>query len=199
MEIRNLGWKSFRVKAGNASIITYPYSQKETGTSFPKSIAEVVISNGDIDDSVIARISSKGRSSPFVITGPGEYEVSEIEVMGFPGGYWFKINDMTLVFLNSVDKKRIAKLSDDFQGVDIVFLGSDNAELSKEVLGKISPPILIPYCSSQVDKKDLLSFSWAKKILDILDLENTSPIDVLKVEKQSLSEETQVHLLRPKI
>ena len=199
MEIRNLGWKSFRIRAGNASIITYPFSQKDTGVSFPKTTAEVVISNGDVDDSTMARISSKTRSSPFVIAGPGEYEVSEIEVLGFPSGYWFKMNGLVLVFLDNVDKKRIAKLSDDFQGIDIIFLGSDNSELSKEILGKISPPILIPYCSSQVDKKELLSFSWAKKILDILDLENSSPLDVLKVEKQGLFEETQVHLLKPKI
>ncbi len=199
MEIRSLGWKSFRIRAGATSIITYPFSQKETNVSFPKTTAEIVIAEKNVDSGTLARISSKRRSSPFLVTGPGEYEISEVEVLGFPGGYWFKMNGLVMVFLGNVDKKRIAKLGDDFQGIDIVFFGSDNADLSKEILGKISPSVLIPYCSSKVDKKELLSFSWAKKILDILDLENISPLELLKIEKQNLSEETQVHLLKPKI
>jgi hypothetical protein len=198
MEIRYFGWKSFRVKSGLTAVITYPFSQK-TGISFPKTSAEIVISEKDIDPKLISRISGKNRKNPFLISGPGEYEISEIEVLGFPGGYWFKIDGVVVVFLNNVDKKIISKLADGFQDIGVIFFPSDNADLVKEVLNKVSPSILIPYCSSNIDKKDLSSFSWASKILDILDLEKMAPLDALKIDKQNLSEETQVHLLRPKI
>ena len=198
MEIRYFGWKSFRIKSGSAAVITYPFSQK-TGISFPKTSAEVVISDKETDPKLMAKIFGKERKTPFLISGPGEYEISEIEVLGFVGGYWFKIDGIVMVFLNIVDKKIISKLADDFQDIGILFFPSENADLVKEVLDKVSPSILIPYCSSCVDKNDLMTLAWATKILDILDLENKASSDALKIDKQGLSEETQIHLLKPKI
>lgn len=198
MEIKYYGWKSFRIKSGARAIITYPFS-KDKGLIFPKSSAEIVVGEANLSSNLLSRISSRDRSDPFLISGPGEYEVSEIEVLGFSGGYWIKIGGIEVVFLEKVDKKSIAKIGDDFQKIGIVFLSSDSAQMVKDVLDKISPSILIPYCSSDVDKNELNSFGWAKKMLDILDLEVTHPKEFLKLDEQDLPEETQVHLLKPKV
>ena len=80
MDISWLGHASFKIKGKTASIVTDPYGEK-TGLKFPKVEADIItISHDHYDHNAVELIEGK----PFVINGPGEYEVKGTNVVGIP-------------------------------------------------------------------------------------------------------------------
>jgi len=194
MEIKNLGWQSFLLRDKGIGVVLNPYSQKATRTPFPKTKADVVIAFGKKPAGIGKVIT--GERAPFWVEGPGEYEVRGVEIVGFPGSYWLKLGGIGIAYLAEVEKRSLKMLADDIRQVDIVFLRVDNGNKAKLIVQKLSPSILIPFCFERTDDPE--NFAWAKNVLDVLDREDVAPIDLLKIDKQQLSEETQVVLLKPK-
>lgn len=83
MIINYLGHSCFKLKGKTASLITDPYDAY-VGFSLPAQKAEVVtVSHNHKDHSAVSRVTgTEQRSEPFVIAGPGEYEVQGISVFG---------------------------------------------------------------------------------------------------------------------
>lgn len=75
--------------------------------------------------------------SPFLIAGPGEYEIKGIEITGYPGGaFLLKAEDLRLGFL--LEAAAAAPLED----VDVLFLpATETAEL---IIKQLEPRLVIP-------------------------------------------------------
>lgn len=81
MKIRFLGHSSFEISAREGTVVTDPFDSQKVGFSYPKVTADIVLSSHDhFDHNQTSAVSGE----PFVISAPGEYEVKEIKVWGFP-------------------------------------------------------------------------------------------------------------------
>ena len=204
MEIKYLGWQSFRLQEGKTSLITQPYSQKETGVLFPKVKADIVLQifpgkkAGD-------RITPSGRKEVFWLFGPGEYEIGGVDIRGIPGAYWFRMRQFEIVFLWQWDLKGIKKLADSLPTIDLLLIkgkGEENgfAKKIKSAVEAISPSITIPFCSPTVKKEDLKENKWAKSFLDALDREDVKAKEKLVLDKEEIAgEDLKVFLLQPRL
>lgn len=86
MEIKYLGHASFLINTKAASVVIDPFDPKMVGFPFPKVSAEIVLvthPHRDHDNVAAVGGPASGRAgSPFVISGPGEYEVRGIKIDG---------------------------------------------------------------------------------------------------------------------
>jgi len=105
---------------------------------------------------------SHGEKEPFVIRGPGEYEVREIVIKGFQttteyGGkevintaYLVTFEKMFLLFLGAISTKELPKgLQEALDKIDILFvpIGGDgvlNPQKAYELAVSIEPKIIVP-------------------------------------------------------
>src|SRR5689334_15455366 len=80
MEITNLGHASFRLKGKSTTLVTDPYDSEAVGLKFPKHISAdiVTISHNHPDHNASGQIEG----SPYVIHGPGEYEIKGVGIVG---------------------------------------------------------------------------------------------------------------------
>jgi len=205
MEIRYLGWQSFRIQEGKLVVLTQPFSQKRTKTLFPKMKASVVLQISGETSGVESRISSLNRKEVFWVRGPGEYEANGVEILGFPGGYWFKMRNFELAFWWQWEEKAVRKLVENLPSIDILFLRGDKNNGAffrkiKKVVEKFSPSIIIPFCSPSVSKEELRNSRWSKMFLDAFDQEDIKPVEKLVLKKEEMdNKELKMVLLRPKV
>ena len=83
MTINYLGHSCFKLKGKNATVITDPYDEY-VGFALPTQRADLItVSHNHKDHSAISRVKGTDqRPEPFVISGPGEYEVQGVSVFG---------------------------------------------------------------------------------------------------------------------
>jgi len=205
MEIKYLGWQSFRIQEGKQVVLTQPFSQMKTGVSFPRVKTNLVLQSRNSEIALEKRIEGTSENKVFWTPGPGEYEVGGVEVRGFPSGIWFKMKSFQLLFWWNLETEEINKLSKDFPNIDILFLkvsqnGKGAGKKIKEIARKVSPAILIPFCPEIVSKAEMVSGKWAKSFLDALDQEDLKPEEKLTLSKETVnSEELKVVLLRAQL
>ncbi len=79
MEIKYLGHSSFLIETKTAKIVIDPFDEKAVGLPFPKVSADIVlVTHQHPDHNNVAAVAG----TPFVISGPGEYEVKNVKVDG---------------------------------------------------------------------------------------------------------------------
>ena len=127
MDITFLGHSSFRVKGKNASVVTDPYDSY-VGFKFPKVAADIVtISHDHKDHNQAALVKGVKRT----VTGPGEYEISGVSIVGIPSFHDDKkgaLRGKNTMYVIEMDQLRIVHLGD---------LGHKLADSELEALGDV--------------------------------------------------------------
>ncbi|PIS12463.1 hypothetical protein COT70_00755 [candidate division WWE3 bacterium CG09_land_8_20_14_0_10_47_33] len=160
MVIRYLGHSSFLIEAKEATVVIDPFDPDKVGLRFPKVSANIVLSTHDhLDHNNVSAVSG----DPFVILGPGEYEVSGVKVWGFPtfhdkkeGAergrntiYLFEAEELTLCHLGDLGHLLDEKTAEEIGNPDILFVPTggvytiDHEEAAK-VVAQLEPRIIIP-------------------------------------------------------
>ncbi len=198
MIITYQGVEFFKVQFGDTTLAFNPISKesKFKSSRFFADIALVSINHPDMNGS--ENLSYNGKE-PFVITGPGEYEVKDIFIKGFGskstyGGkerintiYSVTLENMNLCFLGALsDINLSSEVKEALGDVDILFLpiGDDgviDAVKAEKLSVEIEPKIIIPMHFGDVGNKDAL-----KKYLKEAGEENVKPIDKLTIKKKDL-------------
>jgi L-ascorbate metabolism protein UlaG (beta-lactamase superfamily) len=80
MDIFYLGHSSFHIKEKDISVVADPFDPDSVGIRFPKVSATVVTVSHDHDDHNKSELVSGVKKT---ISGPGEYEVEGISILGF--------------------------------------------------------------------------------------------------------------------
>ena len=117
-------------------------------------------------------------SEPITISGPGEYEVKGVLIAGFKGDdkntiYTYDLDGIKVAYLGEVKQKLTEKQLDWLDGVDVLLVSADGADLVKQ----IGP-------------------SWAVSSEPIKGLEGAPRREKkLTVNKLSLPEETELVIL----
>ncbi len=151
-----------RASAGDTAIVFGPISKQSKNfkpTNFGADVAFISLNHPDMNGSEEA---GRGDKQPFVVFGPGEYEVKEITASGYPAGSMYDKEGR----INTV-------YSIHFDGLSVLYLGAlGDMDLPSEVLEMDSPDILI----IPVGGEGTLSAAEAEKLAVKLEAKIVIPI-----------------------
>ena len=202
MQIQWLGLSAFRIQTQHSVIVTDPFADS-TGLQFPKLKADIVTMSDNSSDlsNNVKRLSG----DPFVVEGPGEYEVGGSFIYGIPTEptiYVIEDEGMTVAHLGALGNDLTEKQLHTVEGADILLLplGSLEKSLRAKLISKIEPRIIIPYLHEQKKvkgeaKKMLAELEPFLKEMGVKDATAESKFSIKK--KDLPQEETIVTVLSP--
>lgn len=159
MEIIFLGHSSFKLKGKIATLITDPFGP-QIGFKFPKVEADIVTISHNHEDHNQAELVG---GEPFVISGPGEYEVEGISVFGVSTfhdqkrgsergqntAYLIEMDGLRICHLGDLGHKLEDKQLEELNGVDILLIPAGGFYTigpteAAQVVSQLDPKIVIP-------------------------------------------------------
>lgn len=208
MEITWLGHSCFRIKGSQATIITDPYPP-DLGYLLGKQTPRIVtVSHQHPSHSYVQGIGDE----PRLVTGPGEYEISGVLIIGIPtfhdadGG---RIRGKNTVYLMEVDGIAICHLGDlghtlteeqveEIDDVDVLLLpvggvSTIDAPVATEVIRRLEPKVVIPMHYKTLELKRELE--PVDKFLKEMGIEQIDSQPKLSLTQSSLPTSMQVYLL----
>ena len=215
VDITWYGQSCFKVKGKKGSIVFDPYDADFTGLSQLKLEGDVVCVTHDHGDhnNVKAVSGDIEGKDPLVITGPGEYEISQMDIVGIASYhdskqgaergkntiYSAKVDDINIVHLGDLGQ---AKLSEEqveqLSSCDVLFIPvggvyTISAKEAPDVISQIEPKIVIPMHY----KIDRLKFDLAPvdKFLSAMGKAKKEPQNKLSLSKDKLPEEIEIVVL----
>ena len=160
MEITFLGHASFRLKGKSATAVIDPFESADVGLKFPRAVeADVITISHDHKDH---NAKDAVGGSPYVISGPGEYEVKGISVIGIGTYhdategkdhgkntiYRYVIDGVHVAHLGDLGHQLSADALDALAGTDVLMVSVSGKYLTNketiELIAKIEPKIVIP-------------------------------------------------------
>lgn len=211
MEITSLGLSSFKLRGKQATVVTDPYDTKAVGLKFPKNVeADVItVSHNHPDHNEISAVGGK----PFVISGPGEYEIKGVMVIGVAtfhdenqGAdrgkntiYRIEIDGVKVGHLGDLGHVLSSAQVDSLNGVDVLFVPvggvySLDPVKAAQVISDLDPRIVIPmhYHTEGLDVKTYGALSPVSAFLKQMNKETVVPVSKLSVSKDKFAPEMQV-------
>jgi hypothetical protein len=199
MVITYHGLEFFRINFGDTALALNPISKdsKHKSPSFGADI--VLISHKDRDFNGFESVS-RGDKAPFLISGPGEYEIKGVFIKGFGSVsdyngstrpstfYTIELEDASLCFLGPISSTDLKDELDDLKrGADILFVpiggeGVLEASQAYKLAVSLEPKVIIPMHFGSVGKKDSL-----KAFLKEGGEENSKAVDKLTLRKKDLA------------
>ena len=196
MIITYFGHEFFKIQFGNLTLATNPISKdsKLKSSRFGADIA-LVTSPNDPDMNGVEQVSF-GEREPFVIAGPGEYEVKDVFIKGFLSMgasdgqyntiYTVSLEGMNLCFLGALGSKEVAAETKSALGdIDILFvpIGGEDVLTSVEAAKfavSLEPRLIIPMHYGKSADASLKTF------LKEIGAEKTEPQEKLTLKKKDL-------------
>jgi L-ascorbate metabolism protein UlaG (beta-lactamase superfamily) len=206
MIITYFGKQFFKIQQGEMVLAFNPVSKSsKTGISahFGADIALITTNHSDYNG--IEQLSH-GERAPFVITGPGDYEIKEIFIKGVLSDaliaakkyintiYLFSLDDINIAFLGALSDSELSKESREaINSPDILFIpvggkGMLDAKASAKLASSLEPKLIIPM---DYDEGALKAF------LKELGEEKAEVVDKLTLKRKDLdNKEGEVIVLR---
>ncbi len=173
MIITYYGGEFFKVQFGDTTLAFNPIS-KESKLKSSRFGADIVLTSTYHEDFNGVDQVTHGEKKPFVISGPGEYEVKEVFIKGLPseskyGGkdlvntiYTVSLENMNICFLganNSAELKN--ETVEALDEIDILFvpIGGDGVldpAKAYKLAVSLEPKIIIPMHFGDIGEKDAL-------------------------------------------
>lgn len=198
MEIYPLDHSSFRIKGKSATVVTDPYLKMAEADI-------VTVSHDHFDHNVISKIGG----TPFIISGPGEYEIKGVTVVGTPTFHDDKEGaerGKNVVYKITIDEVRICHLGDlghkltDAQldaigDVDILLIPvggkyTIDSKIAAQVVAQVEPLIVIPmHYDGKLELEPVANF------LKEMGAEAVAAQPKLVISKEKLPEATTVIVL----
>ncbi len=208
MEITWYGLSCFKlVERNSATVITDPYDARQTGYGQLKQTADIVtISHQSPGHDCLEVVAG----NPYVINGPGEYEVSGVFITGIQTSgqkvaenfrntlYVFDYNSLTIAHLGDLNQVPSQAEVEALGQVNILLVpigggNSLNAARAAEVVSLLEPNIVIPmhYATSEC----VIPLEGLNKFLKEMGITEIEKQPFLKVSDIALQEETKVVVL----
>lgn len=200
MIITHHGKQFYKLQTGDFVIALNPISKesKFKTNGFGANIALVTINNPDYNGADLVEYAGK---VPFVVRGPGEYEVSDIMIQGFATKgyedkinsiYYFEFDGIKILFLGAMYQPDIPLEARQAIGdVDMLFVpigGSSviDAEAAQKLAKSFGPKVIIPMDYASDQEKDAL-----KVFLKQAGSEKVTPVDKYTVKLRDLAGKEQ--------
>ena len=152
MTISWYGLSSFKITSKDTTIITDPFDGS-TGLAAVRGGADMVICSDKNSDWCNNFSSITG--TPFIVDGPGEYDIKEVFIMGTPAGegtiYTIEVEGIRIAFLGRFKQKDLNdEQKETLEGADIVLVpvgGKDilDFENAAKISTKLEPFYIIPH------------------------------------------------------
>lgn len=210
MEITWYGHSCFRItERGMGTVVCDPYDAAVTGFEPLKLKADIITSSADSPNHRHIAAVRGAKADPFVITGPGEYEVNQIFIDGYQDHarqqhentvFVIEMNGVFVAHLGKLDYLPTMSEIESFGTAHIMLVpiggnGSLNAPQAVELVSMIKPNIVIPMAYS--DPLCKLELDPLGKFLKEMGISQTE--DVMNSFKATnpanLPEETKVIIL----
>jgi len=215
MEISWYGQSCFKVEGEKAVLVFDPYSEG-IGFKIPNLSADVVlVTHNHPDHNNAEAIAGRTQKKPYLISGPGEYEINDVYIFGissFHDKSQGKERGLNTIYVANIDGIKICHLGDlgtelsseDLEkigDVDILFVPvggvyTISAEEALSVINQIEPKVVIPMhykiAGLKIELDDLTGFAGQVNISD------ADGKEVFKVSKSQLPvEEREIVILKP--
>jgi len=212
------GQSCFQISVSNskdhsADIVIDPYDEA-TGLKLPNLSADILmVSHQHHDHNNIEGV----KGTPFLIAGPGEYEVKEVFVQGIPSFhddkdgkdrglntiYVFEAEDLRFCHLGDFGQKQLTdEQLEKIDGVDVLMIpvGGEytiDATAAQKIISQIEPKIVIPMHYAIPKLKDKLDD--VSKFLKTMGKTAPAPQDKLIVKQSALPKEgaMEIVILQP--
>ncbi|HYZ01157.1 MAG TPA: MBL fold metallo-hydrolase [Candidatus Binatia bacterium] len=213
MDVTWYGHGCFRLRGKGAAVVTDPYPPS-LGPKLPRLEADLVTVSHDHDNHSYVRVVGK---DPYLIDGPGEYEVGGVTVLGV-ATYHDAQNGNALgrntVYLIEVDDVRVCHLGDLGHTLDdealerlgdvdvlLVPVGGGNAldaSHGAEVVRQVEPRFVVPmHYALPAIKQELQP---VERFLKEMGIERSEPQPKLSVQASAQTEtETRVQVLESRL
>jgi L-ascorbate metabolism protein UlaG (beta-lactamase superfamily) len=214
MEIKYLGHSSFIIKGKNVTVVTDPYSSEYTGLKFPKHVAcdVVTISHDHLDHNAVDMLEG----TPFVVNGPGEYEIKGAGIVGLPSFhdtakgadrgknvmYRIEIDGISIVHLGDLGHPLTTQEVENLDGVNILCIPvgggyTIDAAVAESIITEIEPEIVLPmhYGRPELNQSIFSQLTDLPHFLKEAGKEGLVPQPKLNITKDKLPAEMQVIVL----
>ena len=213
MDITYYGHSCFRIRGREGTIVTDPF-QPSIGYAVPHVAADICTISHDHPGHNNAGALS---GDPYLINGPGDYEVSGIFVLGRPAYHDSKRGKergRNTIFSFEVDDVNVTHLGD--QGhvpgqstveaigdVDVLLVpvggqATLSASMASDVINLLEPRLVIPMHYRTSDYAGDTDLDAVSRFLKEMGLQNGDAGDTFRISQASLPEETQIVVLRYK-
>lgn len=199
MVISYLGGECIKVTQGDLTLAFNPPS-KDSNLKASKFGADIALVSFDNEDFNGTENAAFGEREPFVITGPGEYEVKGVAVRGFgsesgygiPSGkgintiYSVALEGMNLCFLGALGSVTLPPAAkQELDNIDILFvpIGGEGVlgyEDAYKLAVQLGPKAVVPIHYGDIGEKDSLKAFLKEAGKDV------KPVDKLTVKKKDL-------------
>ena len=211
MDVFWLGHSCFRIKGKRATVVTDPFPP-DLGYALGKPVADIVtVSHQHPGHSCVSGVSGVS-GAPHNITGPGEYEVSGVLIIGYPtfhdaekgaqrgknNVYLMEIDGITICHLGDLGHPLNTDQVEEIDEVDVLLLpvggaSTIDAACAAEIIRRIEPKIVIPMHFKTPELKRELD--PVEKFLKEMGAGQVEPLPKLSITPSSLPTSTQVVLL----
>jgi len=213
MTISWLGQSCFKIQGKDVALVTDPYGAG-VGFKLPRLSAQIVTVSHDHDDhNNIDGVHGESGENPFIITGPGEYEVKGVFVYGIPfwhdksegqehgesTAYRIEMEGISIAHLGDLghplSEEQVAKLD----GVDILLIPvggkrTIGAREAAEIINEIEPRVVVPMHYKIPGLK--IDLEPVDKFLKEMGASKAEHLPKLKITKKDLpQEETKIIIL----
>jgi len=214
MDIYPLGHSSFRIKGKTVTVVTDPFDGSLVGFPFPKhTTADIVtVSHPHADHNQSALIEEH----PYVVEGPGEYEIKGVGIIGIPlyhdekkgaergsvTAYHMEIDELNIVHLGDIGAMPTSDEIERLDGVDILFIpvgGSFTLDLGQVVnlISELEPSVVIPmhYKTARHNPKEFGVLTGIPEFLKAMGKEAVPAVPKFSTTKDKLPTEMQIVVL----
>jgi len=215
VDIIFFGHSSFKIKGKKLSLIIDPVNFDLISGRKRKEETDIVLLTQQANSyhSDLSWIVGKDGKEPFLIAGPGEYEILGCQILGMgleakknPESdadkntiYQIKLDDLFLLHLGSLGRKLNQKEVEEFANVEVLMIpvGGNwvlEPKEATEVIAQLEPKIVIPmhYFEEKVD----LPLKEIDKFLIQVGAEEKTPADKISLTREKLPEETDIVILK---
>lgn len=214
MVIKHLGHSSFRIRGSSGTVITDPFSEKSVGFRFPSTSSDIVtVSHQHEDHNCVNSVEGQ----PFVIDGPGEYEVKGIRIHGISTFhdnqrgvqrgknvmYFFHIDGVSLLHCGDLGHALTEEHVDIVEEVDILFVPvggvyTIDAKTAAEIVSRLGPRVTVPmhYNEKRLNQEVFGKLLRIEDFLSEMGQEDVKSQEKLVISKSKLPEETEVVVLK---
>lgn len=189
-----------KLKEGPVNILIDPF-EKEVGLRVPKTDSDILLITSQNKPCSFCT-PKKGEDRPFMITGPGEYDIKGAYVKGLSGGkghtiYVIDVEDMRICHLGlAVEEELTDKQIEEIGEVDILMVPVGGGESvdgkgAIKIMSQIEPRITIPMYYNLPGLKEKLE--PIDNFLKALGIKSLPPQAKLSVKKKDLpSDEAKI-------
>lgn len=209
------GQACFRIKGKSAQIVIDPYHGNFTGLGEPKLAANVVcVTHAHEDHNNSSQIGEVEEGKPpFVISGPGEYEIMGINIVGVDSFhdsvsgqergkntiYQINIDEVNIVHLGDLGQKELTQTQvEALSGCDVLMIPvggvyTINSKEAPGIIAQLEPRFIVPMHYKIPELK--FGLAPVGEFLKAMGKENVEKSSKLSVSADKLPDEPQVVLL----